>query len=106
MHSTNNDSIMYVNISYVLYPNTLQKQFSFDAILVNVVNITAMTIRYLDFSYTLPRCTEIHKIMYTVVNFFSLGLSCSGKKEEKIWKNLFELNKQVNIRKSTLLYVK
>ncbi len=47
-----------------------------------------------------------HKIMYTEVNFFFLGLSCSGKKGGKIWKNLFELNKQVNIRKSTLLDVK
>ncbi len=50
--------------------------------------------------------TVTHKIMYTMVNFFFLGLSCSGKKKGGIWKNLFELNEGVNIRKSTLLYVK
>ncbi len=47
--------------------------------------------------------TVTHKIIYTVVNVFFLGLSCSGKKREKMWQNLFDLNKQVNIRKSTLL---
>ncbi len=49
--------------------------------------------------------TVNHKIMYTVINFFFLGLSCSGKKGG-IWKNLFELNKQVNIKKPILLTVK
>ncbi len=38
--------------------------------------------------------------------FFFLGLPCSGKKGGKCWKNLFELNKQVSIRKTTLLKVK
>ncbi len=42
--------------------------------------------------------TVIHKIMYRVVNFFFLSLSCSAKKGGKIWKNLLELNKQVNIK--------
>ncbi len=50
--------------------------------------------------------TVTHKIMYTVVNFFFLDLSCNRKKGGKFWKNFFELNKQVNIRKSTLLDVK
>ncbi len=50
--------------------------------------------------------TATCKIMYTGVIFFFLGLSCSGKKGGKVWKNLFELTERVNIRKSTLLNVK
>ncbi len=63
--------------------------------------------------------------MYTMVNFFQqlpgmygdsqnyvyngkffLSRPLAVEKRGKIWKNLFELNKQVNIRKSTLLDVK
>ncbi len=44
--------------------------------------------------------------MYTVVKFFLSRPLLQWKKRGKNWKNVFELNKQVNIRKSTLLNVK
>ncbi len=50
--------------------------------------------------------SDSQNYVYSGKFFLSQLLLQWKKREGEIWKNLFELNKQVNIRKSTFLNVK